>query len=91
VSKESTRCSRWCFGQVDAAVVSWIVRGRQDIQPEAAATLKRLKETKPIVRPPFVAVSGVAADYQAKVVGAMKAMKQNPRRACDALAGSTRG
>jgi ABC-type uncharacterized transport system substrate-binding protein len=79
VSKDVDALLALVFGQVDAAVVKVesleVVKA---IQPAAAATLQKLRETKPITRPPFVALSGVSSEEQAKVVAAMKTMNKNP-------------
>jgi ABC-type phosphate/phosphonate transport system substrate-binding protein len=78
VSKDVDALLALVFGQVDAAVVKLeSLEVVKTIQPQAAATLQRLQETRPITRPPFVAMSGVSAEDQAKVVAAMKAMNKN--------------
>ncbi len=79
VSKDVDALLALVFGQVDAALVMPdSLEVIKTIQPGAENTLRKLQETKPIVRPPLCAVSDVVTpELQAKLVAAMKRMSSD--------------
>ena len=76
VSKDVDALLALVFGQVDAALVMpESLEVIKTIQPGAENAIRKLSETKPIVRPPMCAISDVATpELQTKLVAAMKRM-----------------